>query len=162
MYQDAKTILKNPVNLVQRLFDPPARHSYYDRAVSYRFPWHRLTDEQLLDLRICDLPIKIKGSFLEPQIIRLYGELNDRGIRFKPHVWLSEEWFSPDGVPGIAMRQLIGTLSGGGSNVLRTSSMRRRSPAVSPIPSIPPQQTDIPLAWTAALVVIARHELVHA
>jgi len=71
--------------------------------VSYRFPWHRLSDEQLLDLRICDLPIKIKGSFLEPHIKRLYSELNSRGIRFKPHVWLSEEWFSPDGVPGIAI-----------------------------------------------------------
>jgi len=72
-------------------------------TVSYRFPWHRLSDEQLLDLRICDLPIKIKGSFLEPHIKRLYGELNSRGIRFKPHVWLAEEWFSPDRVPGIAI-----------------------------------------------------------
>ena len=71
--------------------------------MSYRFPWHRLTDDQLLDLRICDLPIKIKGSFLELHIKRLYSELNSRGIRFKPHVWLSEEWFSPDGVPGIAI-----------------------------------------------------------
>jgi hypothetical protein len=62
-----------------------------------------LTDDQLLDLRICDLPIKIKGSFLEPHIKRLYSELNTRGIRFKPHVWLAEEWFSPDGVPGIAI-----------------------------------------------------------
>ncbi len=24
-------------------------------------------------------------------------------IKVRPHVWLSEEWFSPDGVPGIAM-----------------------------------------------------------
>src|SRR5512132_4408439 len=71
--------------------------------VSYRFPWYRLADEHLLDLRICDLALKIKGSFLEPHIKRLYRELNDRGIRFKPHVWLSEEWFSPDGVPGIAI-----------------------------------------------------------
>lgn len=71
--------------------------------MSYRFPWQRLTDEQLLDLRICDLPIKIKGSFLEPPIKRLYSELNARGIRFKPHVWLAEDWFSPDGVPGIAI-----------------------------------------------------------
>jgi len=71
--------------------------------VSYRFPWYRLSDEHLLDLRICDLALKIKGSFLEPHIKRLYSELNDRGIRFKPHVWLSEEWFSPDGVPGIAI-----------------------------------------------------------
>jgi len=71
--------------------------------VSYRVPWHKLTDEQLLEMRICDLPIRIKGSFLELQIKRLYRELNERGIRFKPHVWLSEEWFSPDGVPGIAI-----------------------------------------------------------
>ena len=54
-------------------------------------------------VRICDLPIKIRRSFLEPHIKRLYEELNTRGIRFKPHVWLSEEWFSPDGVPGIAI-----------------------------------------------------------
>jgi hypothetical protein len=67
------------------------------------FPWASLTDEQLLDMRICDLPLKIKGSFLEPHIIRLYSELNERGIRFKPHVWLAEEWFSPDRVPGIAI-----------------------------------------------------------
>jgi len=71
--------------------------------VSYRLPWYRLTDEHLLDMRISDLNLKIKGSFLEPHIKRLYSELNDRGIRFKPHVWLSEEWFSPDGVPGIAI-----------------------------------------------------------
>jgi len=25
------------------------------------------------------------------------------GIALRPHVWLSEEWFSPDGVPGIAV-----------------------------------------------------------
>ena len=71
--------------------------------MSYRFSWHLLTDEQLLDMRICDLPIKIRRSFLDPHIKRLYDELNSRGIRFKPHVWLSGEWFSPDGVPGIAI-----------------------------------------------------------
>lgn len=26
-----------------------------------------------------------------------------RAIRFRPHFWLSDEWFSPDGVPGIAV-----------------------------------------------------------
>ena len=33
--------------------------------VSYRFPWYRLADEHLLDLRICDLALKI-SSTLEP------------------------------------------------------------------------------------------------
>lgn len=72
-------------------------------GVNRRNPWYLKTDKQLLDTRICDLPIKIRGSFLEDHIKRLYSELNDRGIRFKPHVWLGEEWFSPDGVPGIAI-----------------------------------------------------------
>ncbi len=26
-----------------------------------------------------------------------------KGLRFRPHVWLSSEWFTPDGVPGIAL-----------------------------------------------------------
>src|SRR2546430_9616770 len=73
------------------------------RRVPARFKWSLISDERLLDTRICDLPIRIKGSFLEPHIKRLYSELNDRGIRFKPHVWLSAEWFTPDGVPGFAI-----------------------------------------------------------
>lgn len=34
---------------------------------------------------------------------RLQEELERRGIRFRPHVWLSDEFFSPDGIPGIAV-----------------------------------------------------------
>jgi hypothetical protein len=34
---------------------------------------------------------------------QLYAELEARGIRFRPHFWLSSEWFSPDGVPGVAI-----------------------------------------------------------
>jgi hypothetical protein len=30
-------------------------------------------------------------------------ELASRGIRLRPHVWLSDEWFSPTNVPGIAV-----------------------------------------------------------
>ena len=48
--------------------------------MSYRFPWHTLTDDQLLDLRICDLPIKIKGSFLEPHIKRSTANSTNAGF----------------------------------------------------------------------------------
>ena len=65
-------------------------------------PWTRLPDEELLKLRFCDLDLSIDNSVLRRQIARLYVELENRGIHFRPHVWLSEEWFSPDGVPGIA------------------------------------------------------------
>ncbi len=65
--------------------------------------WELLSDEQLLSLRFCDLRLKIEGTELAGAIERLYAELAARGIRFKPHCWLAEEWFSPDGVPGIAI-----------------------------------------------------------
>jgi hypothetical protein len=64
--------------------------------------WTRMSDEQLLALRFCDLKLKIERSPLAPRVRRLYRELDKRDIKFRPHVWLSEEWFSPDGVPGIA------------------------------------------------------------
>jgi predicted nucleic acid-binding protein len=66
-------------------------------------PWTRLSDEQLLQLRLCDLRLSIERSPVNAHIGRLYAELERRGIGFRPHVWLGEEWFSPDGVPGIAV-----------------------------------------------------------
>jgi hypothetical protein len=66
-------------------------------------PWTRLSDEELLNLRFCDLKLSVDTSALQRQVERLYVELASRGIEFRPHVWLAEEWFSPDGVPGIAV-----------------------------------------------------------
>lgn len=65
--------------------------------------WHKLPTEALLDWRISDLNIGIKGTDLRRCIKQLYGELAQRGLKFRPHFWLSDEWFSPDGVPGIAI-----------------------------------------------------------
>nr|PZN76511.1 MAG: hypothetical protein DIU56_13985 [Pseudomonadota bacterium] len=62
-----------------------------------------MSDEELLSLRFCDLGLDIERSALRKHVQRLYRELENRGITFKPHVWLSEEWFSPDGVPGFAV-----------------------------------------------------------
>jgi hypothetical protein len=73
------------------------------RGRPQRFPWETLTDDQLLSLRFCDLKLTIEGTDLEKAIDRLYRELATRGIRFRPHCWLAQEWFSPDGIPGIAI-----------------------------------------------------------
>jgi hypothetical protein len=62
-----------------------------------------MTDRQLLDLRLCDLPVQIKGTHLEQRIEKLYRELDARSLAFRPHIWLSEEWFTPDGVAGFAI-----------------------------------------------------------
>ena len=65
--------------------------------------WSDYTDDELLDMRICDLGVRIEGSILENRIARMHDELAQRGLRFRPHCWLSDDWFSPDGIPGIAI-----------------------------------------------------------
>ncbi len=64
---------------------------------------NRLTDEELLAMRMCDLPVGLEGTIIEGRIQQLYTELEERGIKFRPHCWISDEWFSPDGIPGIAV-----------------------------------------------------------
>ena len=66
-------------------------------------PWTRLTDEALLQMRFCDLHLRIERSPIARHLRRLYADLARRGLSVRPHAWLSEEWFSPDGVPGIAV-----------------------------------------------------------
>jgi len=71
--------------------------------VSFRkLSWLDASDEELLETRLCDLGVKVDGSPLEEPIEKLYQELAQRDLRLRPHVWLSNEWFCPDGVPGIA------------------------------------------------------------
>lgn len=65
--------------------------------------WAALQDEQLLQLRFCDLHLTLRDSIVGRHLQTLQDDLKRRGIRFKPHIWLSAEWFSPDGVPGVAV-----------------------------------------------------------
>jgi hypothetical protein len=65
--------------------------------------WAGLSDEELLDLRFCDLGLRIPGTELEARREQLYAELAERGLTFRPHCWLSYEWFSPVGIPGFAI-----------------------------------------------------------
>lgn len=62
-----------------------------------------MDDDALLEMRFCDLDLRIEETRLQPLIEQLYAELAARQIELRPHCWLSEEWFSPDGVPGIAL-----------------------------------------------------------
>lgn len=65
--------------------------------------WVDLEREELLDVRISDLDLTIEDSALARRVERLYSELERAGLRFRPHVWLSTSWFTPDGVPGFAI-----------------------------------------------------------
>ena len=68
-----------------------------------RTDWPDLPEAELLGVRLCDLGLTIEGSWLEPRIAQLDHELAARGLQFRPHYWLAEEWFTPDGVPGVAI-----------------------------------------------------------
>jgi len=65
--------------------------------------WTAWPRERLLDLRIRDLGVRLEGTWIAECVEELYAELAQRRLTFRPHVWLSHDWFSPDGIPGIAM-----------------------------------------------------------
>jgi hypothetical protein len=65
--------------------------------------WARLPDRELLELRFSDLGLRFQDTPYPRRLDRLYDELAAHGLRFRPHAWLSFDWFSPDGIPGIAV-----------------------------------------------------------
>jgi hypothetical protein len=64
--------------------------------------WASLPDEDLLQLRLKDLGVAIEGTWLHGCVKTLNGELRRRGL-LQAHAWISDEWFSPDTTPGIAV-----------------------------------------------------------
>lgn len=62
-----------------------------------------LSEEKLLQLRLCELNIGIKGTWLEDCVNQLYRELDEKGISFKPPCYLADEWLTPDGEPVIGI-----------------------------------------------------------
>ena len=67
-----------------------------------REDWAELGDEELLDLRMADLPLAVEGTLAE-RIAQLRAELDERGLRFPLHFYISDEWFTPDGATAIAV-----------------------------------------------------------
>jgi hypothetical protein len=67
-------------------------------------PWEHLSDEDLLEVRICDLGLRIKrGSELDARIRQLYRELEHEGLAIRPVCYLADEWLSPDGQAAIGI-----------------------------------------------------------
>ncbi|MBX9929702.1 MAG: putative zinc-binding metallopeptidase [Gemmatimonadaceae bacterium] len=68
-----------------------------------RFPWARWSTERLMQLKLRELDLTIEGTWLARCVEELYEELEAKGIAHRPHIWLSDEWFSPGGVGGFAI-----------------------------------------------------------
>lgn len=76
---------------------PPSKQKFIPRDFAH---W---PTEKLLDLRMCDLHISLKGTVLEERIARIHEELKQRDLRIRPYFWLSDDWFTPDGITGSAI-----------------------------------------------------------
>ncbi|MDH5181991.1 MAG: putative zinc-binding metallopeptidase [Gammaproteobacteria bacterium] len=78
------------------------------RTTGAAAPPASLGKRELLNTRICDLGLSLQTSPIQPWIQQLYTELADRQLRFKPHFWFSDDWFCPDGIPGVAIPFYLG------------------------------------------------------
>ncbi|MBU2101911.1 MAG: putative zinc-binding metallopeptidase [Candidatus Omnitrophica bacterium] len=63
----------------------------------------RVSKEELLRLKICDLPLTLKENSLQGCIEELYRELESKNILFKPVCYLADEWLTPDEEPVIGI-----------------------------------------------------------
>lgn len=87
---------------------------------------NKLSEEELLATRLCNLPVRIERTHVDKAIARVKRELKSRRLSFVPHFWISDEWFCPDGIPGLAVpffvlhprlqkleRRFVGEVEGG-------------------------------------------------
>ncbi|MBT4791481.1 MAG: hypothetical protein HON90_07915, partial [Halobacteriovoraceae bacterium] len=61
----------------------------------------------ILKLRVCDLVLTLPRD-KKDQIKQLSTLLRQHKIAWTPHIWLADEWFSPDGVAGFALPFVLG------------------------------------------------------
>lgn len=66
--------------------------------------------QRLLQRRICDLKLRIKGSPLEPYIRQLKRELAAKGVNYAPSFYLTDTWGCPDKVPAIGIPFYLASL----------------------------------------------------
>lgn len=74
-----------------------------DQRTEFRESLEPLPRDVLLQRRIGDLRLQLKGTRLERLVERLYEELTRAGLTFHPPVYLSDEWGCPDRVPIIGV-----------------------------------------------------------
>src|SRR5258706_14535793 len=62
-----------------------------------------IPEEELLGLRLSELPLRIEGTWLEGCIAELYHELKAKNLAFEPRCYLADEWLPPEDEPVIGI-----------------------------------------------------------
>jgi hypothetical protein len=65
--------------------------------------WDELPDEDVLGLRLSDLPVDLEDTLLQARIDKLSHELELAGLDLPIHYYVSNEWFTPDGTVSMAV-----------------------------------------------------------
>jgi len=79
------------------------RTSTLPRGRAHKF-FEKMSDQELLSIRICNLDVSIQESALSSNVSLLFSELKSAGLKnFRPVVYLGDEWFSPEGLAAISI-----------------------------------------------------------
>ena len=62
-----------------------------------------ISETELLGLRLCELPVRIEGTWLEARVAQLHRELKARNILFEPRCYLADEWLTPENEPVVGI-----------------------------------------------------------
>lgn len=65
--------------------------------------WIHLSDQELMKVRIKDLGLQLDKSCIYPWICEVLNELKTKDLVFHPRIYFGDEWFSPEGVPAVAV-----------------------------------------------------------
>ena len=66
--------------------------------------WTTLGDDKILEIRMCDLGVCASRAPSSRRASRpSTASSRPAASAFRPRYWLSDEWFTPDGVPGVAI-----------------------------------------------------------
>lgn len=62
-----------------------------------------LSDEELLNTRIKDLPISLEDSEIYELVRGVLNDLKAKNLNFVPRIYLGDEWFSPEGIAAVSI-----------------------------------------------------------
>ncbi len=62
-----------------------------------------LSDSEILKFRFKDMELLVQGTEVENYVIKLYSELEAKGLKFRPQIFFGDEWFSPEGMNAISV-----------------------------------------------------------
>lgn len=63
---------------------------------------NKASSSEIMQIRVKDLQLEIPIEY-RLQIHKLFSALAQKNIKWRPHIWTADEWFSPDGVSGFAI-----------------------------------------------------------